>query len=122
MSDPSLASSERNWASVSHWGSLVAAWFAMGFIAPLIVMLTYGERSPYVRRHAVESLNFHISLLIYGIAAILLTLFTIGLALIVVIPLGFAVFVAALIFIIQASVKASNGEDYRYPFTLRLVS
>jgi uncharacterized Tic20 family protein len=113
---------DRNWASAAHWGSLVAAWLAMGFLAPLIIMLTVGNQSPYVRKHAVESLNFQISLLIYFAAAVLFSIFTIGLGLIVVIPLGLAACVAALVFLIQASIKAANGEDYRYPLTLRFVS
>ena len=116
------AQTERNWASASHWGTLVAAWLAMGFLAPLVIMLTVGNQSPYVRRHAVESLNFQISLLIYGAAAILFSIVTIGLGLIVVIPLGLVALVFALVFLIQASVKAANGEDYRYPLTLRFVS
>ncbi len=116
------AQSDRNWASASHWGSLVAAWLAMGFIAPLLIMLTAGNDSPYVRRHAVESLNFQISLLIYGAAALLFSIVTIGLGLLIVIPVGIAAFIAALVFVIQASIKASNGEDYRYPLTLRFVS
>jgi uncharacterized Tic20 family protein len=113
---------DRNWASASHWGTLVAAWLAMGFIAPLIIMLTKGNESPFVRRHAVESLNFQISLLIYSGVALLFSIITIGLGLIIVIPVGIAAFIAALVFLIQASVKAANGEDYRYPLTLRFVS
>ena len=58
--------------------------------APLIIMLTIGNQSPYVRKHAVESLNFQISLLIYGAAAVLFSLVTLGLGLIVVIPLGWS--------------------------------
>ena len=94
----------------------------MGFIAPLLIMLTVGNESPFVRRHAVESLNFQISLLIYGAAALLFSIVTIGLGLIIVIPVGIAAVVAALVFLIQASIKAANGEDYRYPLTLRFVS
>ncbi len=121
---PPVAASQtdRNWASASHWGTLVAAWLAMGFIAPLVVMLTIGNQSPFVRRHAVESLNFQISLLIYTAAAILFSIVTFGLGLIVVLPVGLAAIVAALVFLIQASIKAANGEDYRYPLTLRFVS
>ena len=117
-----LTSEERTWALVAHVGTLVAAWFAMGFICPLVIMLIKGNESPFVRRHAVESLNFQISLLIYGTAALLFSIFTIGLGLIIVIPLGIAAVVAALVFLIQASIKAANGEDYRYPLTLRFVS
>lgn len=117
---------ERNWASAAHWGSFVAAFFALAFLAPLVVMLARGPQSPFVRRHAVESLNFQISMLIYGtvgaIAAVLLTLVTFGLALVVMIPAALALAVLWIFLVIQASIRAANGEDYRYPFTLRLVS
>ena len=117
-----LTQTDRNWASAAHWGSLVAAWLAMGFLAPLIIMLTVGNQSPYVRKHAVESLNFQISLLIYAGVALMFSILTIGLGLIIVIPVALVAFVAILIFLIQASIKAANGEDYRYPLTLRFVS
>ena len=115
------AERDRNWAAASHWGTLVAAWLAMGFIAPLLIMLTIGNESPFVRKHAVESLNFQISLLIYSAAAVLFSIVTIGLGLIVVLPVGLVAAVAALVFIIVASIRATNGEDYRYPLTLRFV-
>jgi uncharacterized Tic20 family protein len=117
-----ITQTDRNWASAAHWGTLVAAWLAMGFLAPLILMLTVGNDSPYVRKQAVESLNFQISLLIYFTAGVLFSLFTLGIGLIIAIPLGLAALVAALVFIIQASIRAANGEDYRYPLTLRFVS
>ncbi len=117
-----LTQTDRNWASASHWGTLVAAWLAMGFLAPLIIMLTVGNQSAFVRKHAVESLNFQISVLIYGGAAVLFSLLTLGLGLLVVIPLALVFLVFALVFLIQASIKAANGEDYRYPLTLRFVS
>jgi uncharacterized protein len=94
----------------------------MGFLAPLAIMFTVGQQSAFVRRHAVESLNFQISMLIYGAGAILFSILTIGLGLLVVIPLGLAFLVAALVFLIQGSIKAANGEEYRYPLTLRFVS
>ena len=117
-----VSQTDRNWAAASHWGTLVAAWLAMGFLAPLAIMFTVGQQSAFVRRHAVESLNFQISMLIYGAGAILFSILTIGLGLLVVIPLGLAFLVAALVFLIQGSIKAVNGEEYRYPLTLRFVS
>jgi uncharacterized Tic20 family protein len=117
-----VTQTDRNWAAAAHWGTLVAAWIAMGFLAPLIVMLTIGNQSPFVRKHAVESLNFQISLLIYFTVAVLFSLFTLLLGLIIVIPLALAAVVAVLVFLIQASIKAAHGEDYRYPLTIRLVS
>jgi uncharacterized protein len=115
-------SEERNWALASHVGTFVAAWFAMGFIAPLVIMLVKGNDSPFVRKHAVESLNFQISLLIYIVAGFLITLVTFGIGALVVVPVAIVVGIFALVVIILATIKAANGEDYRYPLCLRLVS
>jgi uncharacterized Tic20 family protein len=120
-----LTQEDRTWALASHVGTLVSAWFAFGFLAPLLVMLLKND-SPFVRRHAVESLNFQISLLIYGVVgtvvAIVLTLVTFGIGLFVIIPVVAILALVVLVLIIVATVKASNGEDYRYPFTLRFIS
>jgi uncharacterized Tic20 family protein len=114
-------SEERNWALAAHVGSLVAAFVAMAFLAPLLVLLVQGEKSAFVRRHAVESLNFQISLLIYLAVAFVAGLLTLSLLTVVLIPLGIAAAVAALVFIISATMAASRGEDYAYPLTIRLV-
>ena len=111
-----LAERDRNWAAASHWGTLVAAWLAMGFLAPLLIMLTVGNESPFVRKHAVESLNFQINALVYTVVFGILIIFLIGLVLL---PL-YGIFY--LICVILASVRASHGEEYRYPLTLRFIT
>jgi len=119
-------SEERTWALASHIGALVAAWFAFGFLAPLLVMLLKGNESAFVRRHAVESLNFQISLLIYGFVGVIvgtvLTVVTLGIGLVVIVPVVAVIAIVVLVVIIVATVRASNGEEYRYPLTLRFVS
>lgn len=110
------SSEERNWALAAHVGTFVAAWFAMGFLAPLVIMLVKGKESAFVRRHAVESLNFQISLLIYLVVSIVLAFVLVGFLLMA------AVGIFALVVIILATVKAANGEEYRYPLCIRLVS
>jgi uncharacterized protein len=114
-------SDERMWAMFAHIGAILASVVAMAFLGPLIILLVQGSKSPFVRRHAVESLNFQITLLIALAVGVVLSVVTLGLGLIVVIPAALVIAVAALILIIMASVAANNGEDYRYPFTLRLV-
>lgn len=114
-------SEERNWALAAHVGVFVAAWFALGFLAPLAVMLVKGNSSPFVRRHSVESLNFQITLLIAIVVGVVLTVITFGLGAVVVVPVGLAVAVFALVVIILATIKAANGEEYRYPLNLRLI-
>lgn len=114
-------SDERTWGLLAHIGSLLAAFVAMAFLGPLLVLLIQGNKSAFVRRHAVESLNFQITLLIALAAGIVLSVATLGLGLIVVVPLGLVVAVVALVWIIMAGIKANNGEDYRYPVNIRLV-
>jgi uncharacterized Tic20 family protein len=107
---------ERNWALAAHIGTLVAAWVAMGFLAPLVVMLVKGKDSGFVRRHAVESLNFQLTMLLYLAVSAVLVLVFIGIFLLI------ALGIFALVVVILATVAASNGRDYRYPLTIRLVS
>ena len=106
---------ERTWAMLAHLLSLLAAYVGFGFLAPLAVMLIMGPRSAYVRAHAVESLNFNLSWLIYAIVAALLILVAVGIF--ILIALG----VAYVIFVIIASIRAYNGQPYRYPLTIRMV-
>lgn len=106
---------ERNWALASHIGSIVSAWIALGFLCPLIIMLTKGNESAFVRRHAVESLNFQITLLIYLVISFILAFVLIGFLLMA------AIGIFALVVIILATMAASRGEDYRYPLTIRLI-
>lgn len=117
-----VSQDDRTWAMAAHLGSLISAWFAFGFIAPLVVMIVKSN-SPFVRRHASESLNFQLSMLIYsvlgGIVAVVVIVLTLGLAVLLVLPIILIVLIAVLVVVIQATVKAYNGEDYRYPFTIR---
>jgi uncharacterized protein len=100
----------------AHIGSLIAAWFALGLIAPLLVLLIKGNRSPYIRRHAAESLNFQINALLYTLACFVLMVVLIGFVLIVVYGIFY------LVCVITATVRASKGAEYRCPLTLHLVS
>lgn len=111
-----LTPDERTWGGAAHWSSLVAAFVALAFLGPLLVLLVKGNESPWIRRHSVESLNFQISILIYALISGLLLLVLIGFVLLPLVGLFW------LIFTIIGSVKASNGEDYRYPLTIRMVS
>jgi hypothetical protein len=107
---------ERNWAMAAHLGSFVAAYVFLGLLAPLAVLLVKGNSSAFVRRHAVESLNFQINALVYLVVFTLLLFLLIGFVLL---PL-YAIFY--LVVVIIAGVRASRGEEYRYPMTIRFIS
>lgn len=111
-----LSADEKTWGCAAHWSALVGAWVALAFLGPLVVMLVKGNESPYVRRQAVESLNFQLSILIYGIVSAVLILVLIGIVLLV------AVGILWLVLTILGTVASARGEVYRYPLTIRLVS
>src|SRR5437899_2229999 len=108
---PLSDSEERTWAMAAHVGVFVAAWFAMGFLCPLVIWLVFRNRSEFVRRHALESLNFQISLLIYSAIAAVLIFVTFGLGVLVVVPLLVIGAVAAVVVIVLATVAASGGRE-----------
>jgi uncharacterized Tic20 family protein len=108
---PLRADEERLWGMLCH-----LSYFALGIIAPIIIMLTLGNRSQYVRYHAVEALNFHITIWIAGLVSALLILLLIGIVLLPVVLLLGA------IFSIIGAVQAYQGQYYRYPLALRLIS
>ncbi len=111
-----LTSDELTWGGAAHWSALVASVIALAFLGPLIVMLTKGNESAYVRRQAVESLNFQLSILIYAVVSIVLLFVLIGFILLPIVG------IAWLVFTIIGSVRAARGEEYRYPLTIRMVS
>ncbi|MEO6288700.1 MAG: DUF4870 domain-containing protein [Ginsengibacter sp.] len=100
-------SDEKTMAILSHVLTLV-----VGFVAPLIIYLMKKDESVYVREHARESLNFQITIFII-IAGLFITV--IGILLL------WIVGIAALILVIIATIKASEGKLYKYPFSLRLI-
>ncbi|MDP9417718.1 MAG: DUF4870 domain-containing protein, partial [Actinomycetota bacterium] len=118
---------ERTWGMLSHLGALLVNFVtgALGFLVPLIVLMTKGNSSPFVRRHANESLNFNLTALLVGfvggIVLVLLTVVTLGLGMIVAIPVALAYFAFVVVFQVIATIKANNGEDYSYPLTIRFV-
>jgi len=89
---------------------------SIGLILPLVVYLVKKQDSPLTAEHAKEALNFHISIYIYAIISVFLSLLLIG------IPLLIAISIGSIVCAIIACFKASEGQFYRYPLTLRLVS
>lgn len=108
---PLRADEERLWSMLCH-----LSYFVFGIIAPLVIMLTLGNRSQYVRYHAVEALNFHITMWIAALVCGLAILLVIG---IVLLPLAL---LFGAIFSIIGGIQAYQGQYYRYPVTLRLIT
>ena len=107
---------ENMWAMFCHLGGLVGAVLPPGnIILPLIIWLKYRDEYPLVNDQGKEAINFQISITIYAIACAILIFVAIGVFLL------FALGLFAFIVIIIATVKASSGEKYKYPMTIRLI-
>jgi uncharacterized Tic20 family protein len=100
-------SDEKTLALLSHIITLVSQ-----FIAPLIIYLVKKDESSFVAAHAKESLNFQLTFLII---IILLVITVIGLLLL------WIVGIYAFVLVIIATIRASEGKLYRYPFTIRFI-
>lgn len=81
------------------------------FFAPVFGYLVFKDKGPFITHHVRESLNFGITMLLL---VIVLAVSIVGWILLWVPP------VIWLVLRIVAAIKASQGEYFRYPLTLRL--
>lgn len=112
---PAASRDARNAAALSHLSAFVMFLGVPAVIGPLVMWLVRKD-DPYVEFHAKEALNFNISFLIYGIVAAVSIILLVGLLLL---P---AVAITWFVLVIVAAIKSSNGEYYRYPWTIRFVN
>ncbi len=117
----SLPGDERTWAMLCHLLPLILIFstFYLSFLAPLIILLVKGKESALVDDQAKESLNFHISLMIYGVILFLVAITIIGL--IIAVPAAIALIIFQIVAMIVASIRANYGEYYRYPLCIRFI-
>lgn len=111
---------EQLWSLLAHLSALLGflfsfLGFAGGFIGPLIIWLIKKDQSYIVGESAKEALNFNITFTIYSIIAYFTVFLLIGFILV---PI---VYVVWIVFIIIGSVKAYQGQHYRYPLTFRFI-
>jgi uncharacterized Tic20 family protein len=83
--------------------------------APLIVWLMKKAESPSVDAHGKEAINFQISMTIWVLLCAASWLVLIG---IVLLP---AALITGIVLTVIGTIKASNGELYRYPLTIRFI-
>jgi len=106
----------RNTAVAAHLSTFAGLVIPFGsVIGPLAVWLTRRHRDPFIDQAGREALNFGISIAIYGSVLLVAALMLVG------IPLLMVGVVAWVVLASLAAVKASQGQAYRYPLTLRLV-
>ena len=110
-------SDEKLWGMLAQLSSLLGIWVVgMTFLGPLIIWLVKKDTSKFVDYHGKESLNFHLNVLVYFLACIvLIPCFGIGIFLL---P---AVGIYSVVMSIIAGIKAHEGVRYVFPFIFRLI-
>ena len=107
---------DRTWALVAHLSAFAGHVFPFAhIIAPLVVWLMKRETSAFVDQEGKEAVNAQITFTIYAFVCGVLCFVLIGF------PLLLALYVANVVFVIIAAMRANEGRPYRYPFILRLV-
>jgi hypothetical protein len=110
------AEAVRNTAVAAHLATFAGLVVPFGsVIGPLAVWLTRRHRDPFIDQAGREALNFGITIAIYGSVLLVAALMLVGIPLLVVGVVAWVVLASL------AAVKASQGQPYRYPLTLRLV-
>ncbi|MBF2048239.1 MAG: DUF4870 domain-containing protein [Leptolyngbya sp. IPPAS B-1204] len=100
-------------SALSH-GAIFFSSLLVSIGIPIAILLINND--PVVKANALESLNFHINLYIYGAIFGLLVFIGIGIPLLIL--LGIASFVLPIIAIVK--VLSNPDQPYRYPFLLRI--
>ena len=112
----SASSDERTMGMFCHLAAFAGIVIPFGnIIGPLVIWLVKKDESSYIDYHGKESLNFQIAFTVYGLVSALLTMVLIGLILLPIVG------ITALVLMIIASIKAKDGEMYRYPFIFRVL-
>jgi len=126
--DPDAEQWERSYAMWTHLAPLIAfvlviASSGIAFFTPplaaLVLWLIKRQESTFVDDHGREAVNFHVSLLVLFLPAILLGVLLCGVGVLVTLPAW------ALLGIIggaMASSAASRGDFYRYPACIRILT
>ncbi|MGJ4730821.1 DUF4870 domain-containing protein [Luteimonas sp. SDU101] len=104
---------DRTIAMLTHLSGII-----LGFIVPLVVWLINKDKSDrgFLISQSKEALNFQITLLFGYIIGMVLSIILIGAL------LNFLLWIVCIIFSVIAGLAANRGENYRYPFAIRLIN
>ena len=107
----------RLWSVFCHASALLGVFlhFPGHVLGPLIVWLAKRDESPELDAHGKEAVNFQLSMLLYTVISGVFCLVLIGFVFLAIL------WVLNAVFVIIASIKASDGKFYRYPMTIRFI-
>ncbi len=108
---------EGTWGMAAHMSALIGILFPLGIVlGPLAVWLFKRKDSSFVETNAKEALNFQITVLIITFVFVILSaaskIFLILAGIVGIAGLGLAIY---------GGLQAKKGDNYSYPFALRLI-
>ncbi|MBE5314384.1 MAG: DUF4870 domain-containing protein [Xanthomonadales bacterium] len=114
--------SEKQFALFVHLSALLGFFIPLAnILAPLVLWQIKKNESAFIDDQGKEAVNFNLTLFLVGLALVVLTVISFGLGIFITAPLGLALCVAWLILAILGGIKANEGVAYRYPYILRLI-
>lgn len=121
-----ITQNDKNYSTITHLSGFAGWFFPFGnIIAPLIMWIAKKNESTFIDEHGKAAVNFQISLILYGILLAILilpiTILTLGLGLLAILLAIIPAIILKIVLIISASLTASNGNYYEYPFTIQFI-
>ena len=111
---------ERQWIVFLNLSALAGFLVPFGnILGPLIIWLIKKPESPAIDTAGRSVLNFQISWTIWIVAASVIAIVASCLVVPIVLPL--AAGVAWIVYVIIGAVKASNGEEFPFPLTIKML-
>lgn len=109
---------ERTWATLTHVGvgaATVLSAGTLGFFAALAVYLMHKDRGPFIRHNAANAMNIQLNMLMWAVIGVVLVLVLVGFAVLALVP------VVGVVLHVIAAIKASRGEWWNPPMTIRFI-
>ena len=110
------------WCHLSALAGLLGIPFG-SLLGPLLIWQIRKNEIPSVEIHGKAAVNFQLTVLIAALAglaaAFVLSFFCIGYLLF---PLVIAIYIAGIVFAVIAGIKANEGREYCYPYSLKLIN
>ena len=119
-------SESNKWGMICHLSSFSIFIIPLGnIIIPLLIWQLKKNEFPAINNQGKEAVNFQISITLFLILGFILVFFS-AISYLSLVPLGLLlitiVILYDIIYTIVAAIKAGDGEEYRYPISLRLIS
>lgn len=107
---------ERMWGMFCHLSAFAGYIVPFGsIIGPLVVWVLKKNESEFVDEQGKEALNFQITITLLKLLSIPFWLVFIGILIFA------ALVIFNIIMVVMASIKANNGESFRYPLSIRFI-